>query len=912
MADRSGERPWDRPQERPLVHVDWHAYGICLYWMLGADRCYKGELCRNVHPPEREISRLWERPEARLEYATRLPAADGGQYGSTTAPPPPPPWSTREAGPSGTYGPNRAPPPPAYPVSAPKSIDFERIDRQQVPAQARSSQHDRTPGTPEHIPRIPGAPRPAHAELPTHRVAQPSGDDKITRIQTRKEDRGRQQSINSSFAATSIDAPPSPGAEAYGGIRQKPGKNKPSSNIASALDSQMARASSNSEPLGKPNRLLQRASVTDSNPLLNPGVPTAGARTISKRAVTEQTPRAEDDSTQDDKVPKQQSAYWARLKAKQAVQEHGDGGGTERSDVQIANSRGTPQANVSQPTRDEADITPMHPPPRRAVFPVPYTSTTPPPVALPKSTMGATKRLSNGDPKPPIGPHPSTIRVAAPYTSQASIEKRLVPPGLDHQERSLAEAREDGNRLQGVTWLDNVRRALQLPVRTLTTACILYHKFRLMHPGAEYAWADAAAASLLAACKIEDTLKKSKDILAAAYNLKAGSHEALGADDVVFEAPSRAVIGLERLVLEAGGFDFRSKDKHRLLVKITKGLPPGSDRHEVGRVAFTVMTDLHRTFAPLKHTSATQAIACLELASHLHATASASVASTAVIDQVKAIDIARWSTTRENIMETLLDALDLYTHHTTATILGTKYSLDDFLRIRLALNKECSENNIPRYQIAPESAVDRPAVNGATLQVANGHPTPVSPPQPGAQSQPQPNIIGMPSLPEGGGTLRFILNPQLAADEKGEVQKYFVEEWEEYEEEIEIPLPRPKTPERPREREREKDRPERTSDARPPPPAAAAARARDHDKRSDVDDRRSLDRRSREDLRERDRDRDRERDRDRDRVREVERERARVRDRDRDRRYDDRRYDERDRYDRDRRYDDYDRRRDRR
>lgn len=521
--------------------------------------------------------------------------------------------------------------------------------------------------------------------------------------------------------------------------------------------------------------------------------------------------------------------------------------------------------------------------------------------------MGATKRLSNGDPKPPIGPHPSTIRVAKPYTTQASIEKRLLPPTTDHQERGLAEAREDSNRLQGVTWLDNVRRALQLPVRTFSTACNLYHKFRLSHPGVEYSWADAAAASLLAACKIEDTLKKSKDILAAAYNLKAGSHEALGADDVVFEAPSRAVIGLERLVLESGGFDFRSKDKHRLLVKITKSLPESSDKHEVGRVAFTIMTDLHRTFAPLKHTSATQAIACLELASHLHATTSDGAHE--VLAHVKAIDIAKWSTARANIMETLLDALDLYTHHTTATILGTKYSLEDFLRIRLALNKECTENNIPRYQVRPESAPDRPA--GSTLRVANGHPTPVSPPGLGAHL-PQPSIVGMPSLPEGGGTLRFILNPQLAADEKGEVQKFFTEEWEEYEEEIEIPIPRPKSP----DRSREKDRSERTQDARPAPPLPAA-RARDHDKRSDVDDRRSLDRRSREDPRERDRDRDRDRDRERDRVRErdrdVERERARVRDRDRDRRYDDRRYDERDRYERrDRRYDDYDRRRDRR
>jgi len=44
---------------------------------------------------------------------------------------------------------------------------------------------------------------------------------------------------------------------------------------------------------------------------------------------------------------------------------------------------------------------------------------------------------------------------------------------------------------------------------------------------------DAAAAALFTACKIEDTLKKSRDILCAAYNLKVLLAEQLTPDDVV-------------------------------------------------------------------------------------------------------------------------------------------------------------------------------------------------------------------------------------------------------------------------------------------------------------------------------------------------------------------------------------------
>ncbi len=71
------------------------------------------------------------------------------------------------------------------------------------------------------------------------------------------------------------------------------------------------------------------------------------------------------------------------------------------------------------------------------------------------------------------------------------------------------------------------------PVRTFNTAAIYYHKFRLVHKDNEYQYADAAAAALFAACKIEDTLKKSREILCAAHNLKVSPSEHLTPDDSV-------------------------------------------------------------------------------------------------------------------------------------------------------------------------------------------------------------------------------------------------------------------------------------------------------------------------------------------------------------------------------------------
>lgn len=125
-----------------------------------------------------------------------------------------------------------------------------------------------------------------------------------------------------------------------------------------------------------------------------------------------------------------------------------------------------------------------------------------------------------------VGPHPSYIEVAKPYILQTRIQKCL-------SDLSMPDAKEDAARLQGVAYIDQVRRALQLPVRTFNTAVIYYHKFRLLHADHEYNYADAAAAALFTACKIEDTLKKSREILAAYWNLKVGVGEQLSSDEPV-------------------------------------------------------------------------------------------------------------------------------------------------------------------------------------------------------------------------------------------------------------------------------------------------------------------------------------------------------------------------------------------
>ncbi|KAF2127765.1 cyclin-like protein [Dothidotthia symphoricarpi CBS 119687] len=381
-----------------------------------------------------------------------------------------------------------------------------------------------------------------------------------------------------------------------------------------------------------------------------------------------------------------------------------------------------------------------------------------------------------------VGPHPSYIEIAKPYMLQSRIQKCL-------DELSMSDAKEDAVRLQGVTWIDQVRRALQLPMRTFNTAVIYYHKFRLLHADNEYNWADAAAAALFTACKIEDTLKKSREILCANWNLKVGPGESLSSDDPVritrapgcrFENHSKLILGLERLMLESAGFDFRNRYPQKLMVKLARALRFG--KNDAAKTAWNLSVDLYRTFAPLKQTTPTMAIACLELAARLH-----DMDASRLVD-AGLVRYAKWHTSRAEVMaETLLDLLDLYTHHRSLTSVGPLYTLEAFIDIRIKLNQEASAANIPRYTLyVSESSSPQTITNGNKPRNGIDPTSPLTPATPATLSpgttHPPASAIGIRGQ---NGTVRFMLDAARARDERAEVDKFHKVEEEEYE--VEVP-----------------------------------------------------------------------------------------------------------------------------
>ncbi|KAK2879562.1 hypothetical protein FQN49_000755 [Arthroderma sp. PD_2] len=368
----------------------------------------------------------------------------------------------------------------------------------------------------------------------------------------------------------------------------------------------------------------------------------------------------------------------------------------------------------------------------------------------------------------PVAPHPSFIQVANPYLFEKTVQDCFAATGVN-------SLREDNNRLQGITWIDNVRKALHFGCIQETP---MLTKLRAK---------EAAASALFTACKIEDTLKKSRDILCCSYNLKLPPTEQLSADDPIFESHSRAIIGLERLMLESSGFDFRNRHPQKVLMKLTRQCGLGKDS-KVGRVAYTISLDLYRTFAPLKQTSATMAFACLELAGRL---------LEEPVEQIESeAEYKLWETSRAEVMETILDLLELYTHNRASTSVGPDFSLDLFLNIRIPLNEEADSNKIPRFAFWKKRKAESNGVqsNGTSSKKVKNHhrhhkdtndtsthaehPAPlVNPMMPTAAH----DSVAKANERSRDTAIRFMLNPEQAQLERATVAEYFKVEMEQYE-----------------------------------------------------------------------------------------------------------------------------------
>ncbi|KAF1811661.1 cyclin-like protein [Eremomyces bilateralis CBS 781.70] len=372
------------------------------------------------------------------------------------------------------------------------------------------------------------------------------------------------------------------------------------------------------------------------------------------------------------------------------------------------------------------------------------------------------------DPRPP-GSGPDAIMVPAKhFYTEAQIQLRLQQIGMD-------EAKDMPARLQGISMLDDVRKALLMPQRTLNTAIQIFHRFRLLHAitvESGYVLIEVACACLLLAAKIEDTLKKPREIVCAAHNMGKASSEHINSDDPILEASSKNIVALERQMLEAIAFDFKFKSPQAITTKF--GRKYCGFTKEDNQTSWHLAVDIYRTWGPLKHTYTDIALACCELAGRL-----LEKDMTVYETEHRAKLYGNYQCSRLIVLEILLDLIDLYQHHRNTTKWGQKYPPELWTSIQSSLESERAAANLPRYRLSPQEAENLAAAreNREPRNFTNpGRPI-------GSQSQSAALMAAIGARSQTG-TVRFLFNSEAAREEERVVSRFFEDVYEEVEVEI--------------------------------------------------------------------------------------------------------------------------------
>ncbi|KAI8057032.1 cyclin-like protein [Syncephalis plumigaleata] len=188
--------------------------------------------------------------------------------------------------------------------------------------------------------------------------------------------------------------------------------------------------------------------------------------------------------------------------------------------------------------------------------------------------------------------------------------------------RDLLEAAPDDPvraaeaRVQWCRFIGQVCRACGFPLTTTSTAMMLYHRFFAVHSLSAYSPQDASVACIFVACKVEETLKRLRDILAIAMQIQRKSNQPIDVASPEFEAHRQKIINLERLVLQALCFDFRVRHPGGYVIKFVQKLQ-GS--RELAHKAWTMTIESFMTTLPLQYPPHVIAVGAIETAQLIHA-----------------------------------------------------------------------------------------------------------------------------------------------------------------------------------------------------------------------------------------------------------------------------------------------------
>lgn len=125
-------------------------------------------------------------------------------------------------------------------------------------------------------------------------------------------------------------------------------------------------------------------------------------------------------------------------------------------------------------------------------------------------------------------------------------------------------------RKEGINFIRNMGEKLSLGYNTIATAVVYFQRFYMAHSFSEFPLYITACSSLFLAGKAEETPKRSKDLLKAAWDIFA--NDATEIIDKFGETPRESVMKCESVLLQTVNFEFDIEHPYKYLVKYAKYL----------------------------------------------------------------------------------------------------------------------------------------------------------------------------------------------------------------------------------------------------------------------------------------------------------------------------------------------------
>ncbi|PVF94646.1 cyclin-like protein [Serendipita vermifera] len=220
---------------------------------------------------------------------------------------------------------------------------------------------------------------------------------------------------------------------------------------------------------------------------------------------------------------------------------------------------------------------------------------------------------------------PSISKPGNPSSSlQATSKTRAYRPYFTHEEvTSLSikqrtggsEETQEKARQLACSFIEAVGNRMGFPRKTIGTAQMLYHRFRLFFPVKDFNPHDVSQATLYVSAKLHDTIKKPQDILEASYIIRYPNLvNTAGNSDIDAERKAedrRKLLTIERLILETICFNFTVQMAFPYVIKFSKELHVSK---ELAKLAWRLCADSHRTVVGLEYPPHAVGLACIYLA----------------------------------------------------------------------------------------------------------------------------------------------------------------------------------------------------------------------------------------------------------------------------------------------------------